>query len=407
MTLAIKKMTQLPIGQELNAIQDGTTLAYSLSLPHISTNLLSAAQRSELNSSNLRTADSSVQQIYIIAVLFYCNINGRKYAPGLVGREKTKMVTSGTLTFLVQGIEATFGEEAHINKKLAVRFAVGNSEYTTKFSKHDARIDEHATLQVHEAAADATLTIELLHEKTKKPLVSTLKPLADFQSNSSNRKMMFTFGAKSAPNKVVLSYSANWESSETKVATFDAKRPWFMRVGYYYDTTKNVYNYTTSFRVVKPFARFGESTANTVVEKVSGKTLHEIDEAWVGPGLDALDNKVDATIMAVAGTLYTGQQYALKKKDEAVEAASHVVKKTSEKVSDAVGATVHTATNVKDYTTEKVVSATSTVYGTVASVADYTKTQVVHASSSTYGTVKGVTFTALSYVPVIGPKIAV
>lgn len=317
------------------------------------------------------------------------------------------MPTSGTLSFMVQGIEATFGEETYIGKKLAVRVAVGKSEYTTTFKTPDARIEERATLQVHEAAADTMLTIELLQEKTKKPIVRTHKPLADFQSNPLDRKMTITFGAKSAPSTVLLCYNADWRSSETNVVPFGTPRPWFMRVGYYYDTTKNVYNYTTSFRVVQPFARFGESTANTVVEKVSGKSLHEIDEAWVGPGLDALDNKVDDTIKAVAGTLYTGQQYALKKKDEAVEVASHVVKKTSEKVSDAVGATVHTASNVKDYAIEKVVSATSTVYGTVANVADYTKTQVVHASSSTYGTVKGVTFTALSYVPVIGPKIAV
>ncbi|ETK97333.1 hypothetical protein F441_00119 [Phytophthora nicotianae CJ01A1] len=317
------------------------------------------------------------------------------------------MPTSGTLTIKVHNIEATFGEEEFVGKKLAVRFAVGKAEYTTKFKKHDVRIDEHATLRVHEAAADAKLTIELLQEKVKKPVVSTQKTLAEFQNNPVNRKMTFTFGAKGAPSTALLSYSADWQSSETTLATFQTHRPWFMRASYYYDTTKNVYNYTTSFRVVAPFARFGENTANTVVEKVSGKSLHQIDEAWVGPGLNALDDKVDATISSVAETLYSGQQYALKKKDAAVGVASNVVKKTGETVSGAVGATVNTATNVKDYTTGKVVSATSSVYGTVASVADYTKTQVVHASSSTYGTVKGVTFTALSYVPVIGPKIAV
>ncbi|KAF4147817.1 hypothetical protein GN958_ATG02981 [Phytophthora infestans] len=397
------------------------------------------------------------------------------------------MPTSGTLTIKVHGIEATFGEEEYRNKKLAVRFAVGKAEYTTKYKKHDVRIDENAILRVHEAAADAKLTIELLQEKVKKPIVSTQKslfqnnpvtrkmtftfgskgapstallsysadwessettlaafethrpwfmrasyyydttknvynyttsfrvvaPFARFGENTANtnnpvtRKMTFTFGSKGAPSTALLSYSADWESSETTLAAFETHRPWFMRASYYYDTTKNVYNYTTSFRVVAPFARFGENTANTVVEKVSGKSLHEIDEAWVGPGLNALDDRVDATISSVAETLYTSQQYALKKKDAAVGVASNVVKKTGETVSGAVGATVHTAANVKDYTTEKVVSATSSVYGTVASVADYTKTQVVHASSSTYGTVKGVTFTALSYVPVIGPKIAV
>ncbi|KAI9915741.1 hypothetical protein PsorP6_006878 [Peronosclerospora sorghi] len=320
-------------------------------------------------------------------------------------QKPSKMLTSGTLEIKVHGIEATFGDEEHSAKKIGVRFSVGKVQQTTTFKKPDTLIDEMLTLRVHEVAADAKLHIELLHENSKRPIVSTQKPFAEFQNNPKRLKTTFTFGAKAAPSTAQLSYSANWVSSDKTLATWDTQRPWFMRVSYYYDTSKHIYNYTTGFRVVAPFARFGENTANTVVEKVSGKTLHEIDEAWVGPGLNALDDKVDATISSVATTLYSSQQYALKKKDEAVGVASSAAKWTTDTVSSAVGATVHGAASVKDYTTEKVVSATSSVYGTVASVADYTKTQVVHASSSTYGTVKGVTVTALSYVPVIGPRI--
>ncbi|CAI5744307.1 unnamed protein product [Peronospora destructor] len=294
------------------------------------------------------------------------------------------MPASGTLAIKLHGIEATFGEHELATKSLAVRFAVGKAEHVTKYRKHDAIVDELATLRIHEATADTKLSIELLHEKNKKPIVNTQKLLAEFQRDSKKRKTTFTFGPKATPNTVILSYTVDWQSSETALSRYETRRPWFMRVSYYYDTTKNVYNYTTSFRVVAPFARFGENTANTVVEKVSGKSLHEIDEAWVGPSINALDDKVDATISSVATTLQSGQQYALKKKDEAVGVAS-----------------------VKDYTTEKVVSASSSVLGTVASVANYTKTQVVHASSSTYGTVKDVTFTALRYVPVVGPRVAV
>ncbi|EEY67903.1 uncharacterized protein PITG_18312 [Phytophthora infestans T30-4] len=304
------------------------------------------------------------------------------------------MPISGSLTIKVHNIEANFGEEDYYGKKLAVRFAVGKSEYTTRFKKHDVRIDENATLRVHEAATDSKLTIELLQEKVKKPLVSTQKSLAEFQNNPVNRKMTFTFGSKGAPSTALLSYSADWESSETTLAAFETHRPWFMRASYYYDTTKNVYNYTTSFRVVAPFARFGENTADTVLTKVSGKTLFDIDSAWVGPGFNALDDKVDAGISAVFNTLYNGQLYALKKKDEAVDLASRAVKKTGE-----------SAVQTKDFTVNTVSSASSAVYNTVAGVADYTKTQVVHASSSTYGTVKGITVSVLSYVPVIGPKI--
>ncbi|GMF41010.1 unnamed protein product [Phytophthora fragariaefolia] len=289
---------------------------------------------------------------------------------------------------------ASFVEEEHADKLHALRFAVGKAEHTTKFRKHDAAIDEHVTLSVQSAPADAKLTIEVLQEKRRKALVDTTQPLSEFLKSNLERKMTFTFGPKAAPNTVLLYFRVDWQPSDTALAVVQTHRPWFMRAAYYYDTSKRVYGYTTSFRVVAPFARFGESTANTVLTKVSGKTLFDIDEAWVGPGLNALDNKVDAGISSVLTTLYSGQQYALKKKDGAVEVVSNVVKKTGE-----------TAVKAKDFTTEKVSSASSAVYNTVAGVADYTKTQVVHASSSTYGTVKSVTYSVLSYVPVIGPKI--
>ncbi|RLN93521.1 hypothetical protein BBJ28_00019034 [Nothophytophthora sp. Chile5] len=307
----------------------------------------------------------------------------------------------------VHRIEAAFVEEEHKEKQLSVKFGVGPEERKTKYNRHDAEFDETLHFHVKDAADSEEVLIEVLQEGRKKALVATKQPLADFQKGFLERKMTFTFGPKASPSTVLLYFNVEWAAKEpvTTLAKFDTHRPWFMRVSYYYDTSKNVYNYTTSFRVVAPFARFGESTANKVVEKVSGKTLHDIDEAWVGPGLNSLDEKVDSTISSVATTLYAGQQFALHKKDQAVGVASSVAKKTGETVSSAVGSTVSTAVKAKDFTTGKVVSASSAVYGTVSSVADYASTQVVHASSSTYGTVKGVTFSALSYVPVIGPKI--
>lgn len=305
------------------------------------------------------------------------------------------MPVNGSLTIKVHRIEASFVEEEHADKLHAVRFAVAKSEGTTKFKKHDAKIDETLTLKLRDVPTSAELSIEVL-QKPKKVLVATQQPLADFQKSLLERKMTFTFGPKAAPNTVLLYFNVDWKASDAALTTIETHRPWFMRASYYYDTSKRVYNYTTSFRVVAPFARFGENTTNTVLTKVTGKTLFGIDEAWVGPGLNSLDDTVDAGISTVLTTLYTGQQFALKKKDEAVDLAKTVVKKTGE-----------TAVKAKDFTTEKVSTASSAVYNTVASAADYTKTQVVHASSSTYGVVKGVTFSVLSYVPVIGPKLSV
>ncbi|KAG7396128.1 hypothetical protein PHYBOEH_002732 [Phytophthora boehmeriae] len=292
------------------------------------------------------------------------------------------MQANGTLTIKLHRIEADFVEREHDDKQLAVRFAFGRSEAQTKFRKHDAKIDETVTLRVKDAPVDAQLTLEVL-QKPKKSLVTTQQPLADFQRSGLERKMTFTFGPKATPNTVLLYFKVDWKAGDSTLAKYETHRPWFMRVSYYYDTSKNVYNYTTSFRVVAPFARLGEGVANTIIAPVTGKTLFDIDEAWVGPGLNALDDKVDSTISSIVTSVFNGQQYALRKKDQAVG----------------------TAKKATNYTTGKISGATSAVYNTVAGAADYTKNQVVHASSSTYGTVKGVTVAVLSYVPVIGPKI--
>ncbi|KAF4321510.1 hypothetical protein BBO99_00006455 [Phytophthora kernoviae] len=248
------------------------------------------------------------------------------------------MLTNGTLIIKVHRIETYFMADKHHEKMHAVRFAMGNNQIQTKFRKHDAKIDEMLTLHVKDAVADAKLTLEVL-QKPKKSLVATDKTLA----------------------------------------TIDVlRRPRFMRVSYYYDTYKIVYNYMTSFRVVAPFARFRESIANAVLTTVAGKTLFEIDEAWVGPHLNALDGKVDDAISSVVTMLCNGEQFVLEKKDRVVE----------------------TAVKAKKFATEKVSAASSAVYNTVAGAAE-------HASSTTYGIIKGVTITLLSYVPVMGPKLVV
>ncbi|RLN68542.1 hypothetical protein BBJ29_003875 [Phytophthora kernoviae] len=261
------------------------------------------------------------------------------------------MLTNGTLIIKVHRIETYFVEDKHHEKMHAVRFAMGKSEIQTKFRKHDAKIDEMLTLHVKDAVADAKLTLEVL-QKPKKSLVATQQSLVDLQKTRLERKVIFTFGPKWESNTVQVFFTVDWKCSDKTLATIDVlRRPRFMRVSYYYDTYKTVYNYMTSFRVVAPFARFRESIANTVLTTVAGKTLFEIDEAW---------------------------QFVLEKKDRVVE----------------------TAVKAKKFATEKVSAASSAVYNTVAGAAE-------HASSTTYGVIKGVTITLLSYVPVMGPKLVV
>ncbi|GMF31117.1 unnamed protein product [Phytophthora lilii] len=211
--------------------------------------------------------------------------------------------------------------------------------------------------------------------------------------------MASTFGPVSAPRTMHLVYSADWtpaskQDEQTLAPAAGTHRPWFMRASYYYETTKSVYDYTTSFRVVKPFARLGEATVNTVLATVTGKTLYDVDQSLVLPVLDSVDNKVDATISVAFTKLYEGQQMAVRTKDKAVRAVSSVAHKTG-----------NTAVRATNYTTHKVVAASGMVYGTVTGVADYASSQVVHASSSTYGVVRGVTYSVASHIPILGPKI--
>jgi hypothetical protein len=243
---------------------------------------------------------------------------------------------------------------------------------------------------VQATAESEEVTIEVLQQDQAKPLVSTKRTL---------REMTFTFGPVSAPNTMHLVFSADWTQSDkaqgiTTLAAAETHRPWFMRASYYYETTKSVYDYTTSFRVVKPFARLGEATVNTVLATVSGKTLYDVDQSLMVPALDAVDNKVDATISVAFTKLYEGQQLAVRTKDKAVHVVSSVAHKTG-----------NTAVRATNYTTHKVAAATGAVYGTVTGVADYASSQVIHASSSTYGAMRGVTYSVASHIPLLGPKI--
>lgn len=268
------------------------------------------------------------------------------------------------------------------------------------------------------------------HNKKKTPLVANKLPLSTFVGEVNNVVIKFTSpGLK--PTTVSLLVSSKWASKtttqkytgegtanavttakaaitghpQTALALQDTHRPWFTRVSYYYDTTKHVYSYTTSFRVVSKLARFGESSANIVLQKVSGKSLHDLDQQFLVPVLDTLDNKVDETISTVVTKLFEGQQYVLKKKDDVVDTASTVASKSGSKISSAFGSTVSGVVKVKDFTTTKVSNVTHAAYGTVVGVKDYTTTQVVNVSSSTYGTVKGATVYVLSHVPYLGAKI--
>ncbi|KAG7378564.1 hypothetical protein PHYPSEUDO_009929 [Phytophthora pseudosyringae] len=306
------------------------------------------------------------------------------------------MAVSGTLAVTVHRLEAGGVEPAD---KFGIRLAVGDKERRTQYASANHAIDETLHYNVQATAESEEVTIEVLQQDQAKPLVTIKRTLREFMDGFRNNKMTFTFGPVSAPTTMHLWYSADWtqtqqQEEKTTLAPAETHRPWFMRAAYYYETSKSVYDYTTSFRVVKPFARLGEATVNTVLATVSGKTLFDVDQSLMVPALDSVDNKVDATISVAFTKLYEGQQLVVRTKDKAVRAVSTVAHKTG-----------NTAVRATNYTTHKVAAASGAVYGTVTNVADYASSQVVHASSSTYGVVRGVTYSVASHIPILGPKI--
>ncbi|EGZ29170.1 hypothetical protein PHYSODRAFT_322712 [Phytophthora sojae] len=225
------------------------------------------------------------------------------------------LLPSGTLAIKVHGMDASFVEkEELVGKKLALK-------------KDGAAIDENVKLSVKRETVDSKLTIEVLQERRKEALVGTAQLLTEFLKSNREQNMTFSFGPKGI-NTVLLYFRVNWEPSDTALTEkVDVHRPWLTRASYYYDTAKR-------------------NMVNTAVVKVSGMSLLEIDEAWVGPSLNVLDNKVDAGISKILTVLYSGRQY-----DVAVEMA----------------------TKTKNFVTEKVSTAFSVGYTTIASVADYTR----------------------------------
>jgi hypothetical protein len=348
------------------------------------------------------------------------------------------MALNGTLAIVVHRLEVQLPPATEDSPQKPqehnVKFVIGGQEKHTKFNKSqtDADIEQTINFDLKDLSGEEDVLMEIhTHNKKKTALVANKLPLSSFIGELKSVVITFT-SAGPKPTTVKVFVSSKWTSktSTQKYAgegaatavdvakaaitghpqtalslSQDTHRPWFTRVSYYYDTTKHVYEYTTSFRVVSKFARFGESSANLVLQKVSGKSLHDLDQQFLVPVLDTLDNKVDETISTVVTKLFEGQQYVLKKKDDVVDTASSVASKGSSSVSSVVGKTVGGVVKVKDYTTTQLVNVSSAAYGTVVGVKDYTTTQVVNVSSSTYGTVKGATVYVLSHVPYLGAKI--
>lgn len=347
-------------------------------------------------------------------------------------------MTTGTLQFKVSKVDTIHKdvEDAQHKPHLTIKVTIGEQHKSTKSFHPDTTVDALLNFDLVDITGTEEVFIEAIEKK--KTHAKWHLPLSEFtkgadwlgkalkekdghsvvhvQSKWSLKGAVQKVAGESATKIVEAAKETVTLHPQRALATVDTHRPWFLRATYYYDTSKNVYNYTTSFRVIAPVARFGENTANTILQKITGKSLTDLDTALVAPNLNSLDNAVDATIQTVLVKLVEGQSFVIKTKNDAVSTASVVVGATLDKagkVKDyttssvkAVAASgISTVSSVTEYTTSSVKSVATTSYNTVASVTDYTTTQVANVSSSAYGKVRGATVYVVSHVPYLGAKI--
>ncbi|OQR99759.1 hypothetical protein THRCLA_06406 [Thraustotheca clavata] len=196
---------------------------------------------------------------------------------------------------------------------------------------------------------------------------------------------------------------------------------WYLHPSYYYQKTKDVYLYTTSFRGVATMAHVGESSVNFLLKQLNLKqvaTLQDVDQT-LAPALETIDEQLEERVAGVLQTLVHGQEYILAKKELVVECAKEVQSATLEKVAvvkstatDKVNLTVDTVSKVKTTALE---SATSTI-DLVSTTVEKTRESVNHVTTTAIDTVTKAKNTALdtltatantflSYVPILNKKV--
>ncbi|OQR99274.1 hypothetical protein ACHHYP_07082 [Achlya hypogyna] len=189
---------------------------------------------------------------------------------------------------------------------------------------------------------------------------------------------------------------------------------WFLHPSYYYQKTKEVYVYTTSFRGVSSVAQVGESSVNYLLKQLNLKqvaTLQDVDTS-LAPALATIDEQLEERVAGVLKTLVDGQEYLLATKEAVVGRAKEVQSATLEKVT----AATTTATDKVHCTVTKTVDTVAIFKTSTIDLVEKTRESVTQATSSALdtvskakqATVETLTTTAhtfLSYVPILNKKV--
>jgi len=173
--------------------------------------------------------------------------------------------------------------------------------------------------------------------------------------------------ARSTAESAMNTAESKTEEAKSTSITSSPKiqRPKITKTMFYYSTTKDVYMYTRKLWLVSSMANFGETCANTVLTKISGKNLSDVDQNLLVPVFSRVDDTVDSAMYMLIERLEQGQNFVLNTKTKAVGTAYGVANKTME-----------TVYNAKDYSYKKASAMTNSAVTTAKSTANYLYTWV-------------------------------
>ncbi|CAK4629903.1 unnamed protein product [Aphanomyces euteiches] len=266
--------------------------------------------------------------------------------------------------------------------KLVVRVNIGKSfQQTNPVEAEKANLNEILNFELANVDQKQSVVIDLLKDGEEKAIASTKTILEELIEGKSDKRLFKFDGAsggivlsgsftsaetsKKGPSNAGSSKATNetHASVSRSLSTHtDNTTLWYLHPSFYYNKTKEVYAYTTSFSGIAFVARYGEATLEFVLKRLAPKvaTLNDVDKSLV-PALSTADSKVDENVEYLLKTLIASQDYLVSTKNGAYNKVSQTLSATSTtvkgtvssaqaKVSQATSAAVDTAYNLSNST---------------------------------------------------------
>ncbi|RHY29627.1 hypothetical protein DYB32_005004 [Aphanomyces invadans] len=181
---------------------------------------------------------------------------------------------------------------------------------------------------------------------------------------------------------------------------------WYIHPSFYYEKTKEMYSYATSFAAVGYVARYGESTLEYFLHRLAPSkvdSLESVDQSLV-PALRTVDSRVDENVATLLKTIAASQDYLLKTKDGAVTKVQATMNATKTTVASTVSTVQSKVSQVTSSTVETACSLRQKTMDTANNVRKSTVQTISSVSRSTYDTLSNATHHILAHVPFINSK---